>query len=124
MYGYPVEGNSNLLTDAMSRYGEVHNVRFRHWLHMSEVADGVRVVSMVRNQAIPHNLEVDGSYCKTGHIAPSGVPSGENVLDVVRLVNFTVIAAMNLLQQLPLVHVSCRLILKTTGLARLWSLIL
>ena len=39
VYGYPVEGNSNLLTEALSRYGEVHDVRFRHWLHMSEVAD-------------------------------------------------------------------------------------
>ena len=67
MYGYPVEGNSNLLTDALSRYGEVHDVRFRHWLHMSEVADGVRVVSMVRNQAIPRNLEVDGYHCKVSY---------------------------------------------------------
>ena len=33
--GGPVEGKSNLLTDALSRYGEVHNVRFRHWFHMS-----------------------------------------------------------------------------------------
>ena len=67
VYGYPVEGNSNLLTDALSRYGEVHDVRFRHWLHMSEVADGVRVVSMVRNQAIPRNLEVDGYHCKVSY---------------------------------------------------------
>ena len=51
VYGYPVEGNLNLLTDALSRYGEVHDLRFCQWLHMSEVADGVRVVSMVRNQA-------------------------------------------------------------------------
>ena len=84
MYGYPVEGNSNLLTDALIRYNEVHDVRFRHWLHMSEVAHGVRVVFMVRNQSIPRNLEVDGYHCKvlyygqakecdicekTGHIA-------------------------------------------------------
>ena len=66
VYGYPVEGNSNLLTDALSRYGEVHN-GFRHWLHMSEVADGVRVISMVRNQAIPRNLEVDGYHCKVSY---------------------------------------------------------
>ena len=39
VYGYLVEGNSNLLTDALSRYGEVNDVRSRHWLHMSEVAD-------------------------------------------------------------------------------------
>ena len=67
VYGYPVEGNSNLMTDALSRYGEVHDVRFRHWLHMSEVADGVRVVSMVRNQAIPRNLEVDVYHCKVSY---------------------------------------------------------
>ena len=34
---------------------------------MSEVADGVRVVSMVRNQAIPSNLEVDGYQCKVSY---------------------------------------------------------
>ena len=67
VYGYPVQGNSNFLTDALSRYGEVHDVRFRHWLYMSEVADGVRVVSMVRNQAIPRNLEVDGYHCKVSY---------------------------------------------------------
>ena len=67
VYGYPVEGNSNLLTDALCHYGEVHDVRFRHWLHMSEVADGVRVVSMVRNQAIPRNLEVYGYHCKVSY---------------------------------------------------------
>ena len=84
VYSYPVEGNLSFLTDALSRYGEVHNVRFRHWLHMSEVLDGVRVVSMVHNQAIPRNLVIDGYHCKfsyygqakecdicekTGHIA-------------------------------------------------------
>ena len=62
VYGYPVEGDSNLLTDALSRYGGVHDLKFRHWLHMPEVTDGVRVVSMVRNQAIPCNLEVDGYH--------------------------------------------------------------
>ena len=67
VYGYPVEGNSHLLTDGLSRYGDVHNVRFRHWLHMSEVADGIRVISMVRNQAIPRNLEVDGYHCKVSY---------------------------------------------------------
>ena len=67
VYGYPVEGNSNLLTDALRRYGEVHAVKFRHMLHMSEVADGVRVVPMVRNQAIPRNLQVDGYHCKVSY---------------------------------------------------------
>ena len=64
VYSYPVEGNLSFLTDALSRYGEVHHVRSRHWLHMSEVADGVRVVSVVRKQAIPRNLVIDGYHCK------------------------------------------------------------
>ena len=45
----------------LSRYGEVHDVRFRHWLHMSEVADRVRVVSMVRN------LVINGYHCKVSY---------------------------------------------------------
>ena len=93
-----------------------------HWLHMSEVANGVRVVSMVRNQAIPRNLEVDGYHCKvsyygqakecdicekTGHIAKDCPFRGECLRCGTA---FTVIAGMSLLQQLPLVRVSCRLI--------------
>ena len=34
---------------------------------MSEVADGVRVVSMVRSQAIPRNPEVEGYHCKVSY---------------------------------------------------------
>ena len=131
VYGYPVEGNSNLLTNALSRYGEVHDVRFRHWLHMSEVADEVRVDGvMVRNQAIPRNLEVDGYHCKAsyyGQAKECDICEKTGHIDKdcpFRLVTFTVIAAMNLLQQLPLVHVSCKLSLKTIRMARLWSLIL
>ena len=30
VYGYPVEGSLSFLTGALSRYGEVHCVRFRH----------------------------------------------------------------------------------------------
>lgn len=52
VYSYPVEANLSFLTDALSRCGEVHDVRFLHWLHMSEVAHRVRVVSMVRNLVI------------------------------------------------------------------------
>ena len=41
-----------LIVSCAGRYGEVHDVRFRHWPHMSEVADIVRAVSMVCNKAI------------------------------------------------------------------------
>ena len=93
VYSYPVEGNLSFLTDALSRYYEVHDVTSRHFPHMSEVADRVRVVSMMRNQAIPRNLVIDGYHSKvsyygqakecdmcekTGHIAKD-CPLRENV---------------------------------------------
>ena len=61
VYSYTVEGNLKFLTDALSHCGEIHDVRFLHWLHMSEIVHGVRVVSMVRNQAIPSNLVIGRS---------------------------------------------------------------
>ena len=79
VYSYPVEGNLSFFDDTLSRYGEFHDVRVHHWLRISEVADGGRVASMVRNQAMPRNLVIDGYHCKvyyygqaicekTGHI--------------------------------------------------------
>ena len=46
-------------------------MRFHHWLHMSEVADAVRVVSMVRD------LVIKGYHCKVsyyGQAKESSIP--------------------------------------------------
>ena len=60
VYNFPFEANNDLLARALNKFGEVKDVFNRCWLHLSGVADGVRAVSMVRNQAIPRNLHVEG----------------------------------------------------------------
>ena len=92
------------MTDVLSRYGEVHDVRFHHWLHMSEVADAVRVVSMVRD------LVIKGYHCKVSYYGQAK-ESSISEKTAVRPVTFTVIVAMNLLL-LPLDHLNCQFIRK------------
>ena len=57
---FAFEAKNDLLARALNKFGEVKDVFNRCWFHLSGVADGVRVVSMVRNQAIPRNLDVEG----------------------------------------------------------------
>lgn len=75
VYNYPFEANDNCLREALGFYGEVFDIRLRHWTHLDGVCDGVRAVSMIRSTAI---FEVNIAYgqvpecdiCgKTGHIA-------------------------------------------------------
>ena len=56
-----------MLARALNKFGEVKDVFNRCWLHLSGVADGVRVVSMVRNQAIPRDLDVEGFRVKVSY---------------------------------------------------------
>ena len=67
IFGFPFEGSTESLRVALSRYGEVHDIRFRHWMHMSSVADGVRTVTMVWTGPIPRNIDVDGFHCKVSY---------------------------------------------------------
>ena len=64
---FPFEANNDLLARALNKFGEVKDGFNCCWLHLSGVADGVRVVSMVRNQAIPWNLDVEGFRVKVSH---------------------------------------------------------
>ena len=64
---FPFEANNDLLARALYKFGEVKDSFNRCWLHLSGVADGVRVVYMVRNQAIPWNLDVEGFRVKVSH---------------------------------------------------------
>ena len=38
--------------------GLIDRISFRHWTHLTDVSDGVRVVRMIRHQAIPCNLSI------------------------------------------------------------------
>ena len=67
MYNFPIEADNGLLARALNKFGEVKDVYNRCWLHLSGVADGVRVVSLVRNQTIPRNLDVEGFQIKISY---------------------------------------------------------
>ena len=62
VYNYPYEGDEPYLRTVLSEFGDVQDVRFRHWLEIPGVADGVRVVSMIRKKAIPRHLTIDGFF--------------------------------------------------------------
>ena len=67
VYNFPFEANNDLLACALNKFAEVKDVFNRRWLHLSGVADGVRVVSMVRNQELPRNLDVEGFRVKVSY---------------------------------------------------------
>lgn len=57
-----------MVRNALSFFGEVESVRFRHWTHLAEVCDGVCTVRMVRTGTIPHNLIIDGFPVKVSYV--------------------------------------------------------
>ena len=67
VYNFPFEADNGLLARARNKFGEVKDVYNRCWLHLSGVADGVRLVSMVCNKAIPQNLGVEGFRVKISY---------------------------------------------------------
>ena len=52
VYNFLIEADNGLLVRALNKFGEVKDVYNRCWLHLCGVADRVRVVSLVSNQAI------------------------------------------------------------------------
>lgn len=58
VYNYPVEGNEESIRRKLAVYGTVESIAFRHWPHLPNVSDGVRVVRMVRREAIPRHLSI------------------------------------------------------------------
>ena len=58
LYNYPVEGPDDFIRKAMRQYGEVEDIKFRHWPHMPNVGDGVRVIRMIRTKPIPRHMHI------------------------------------------------------------------
>ena len=67
VYNYPVEGSEESIRRVLGAYGVIERVSFRHWVHLTDVSDGVRVVRMVRRQAIPRNLSIDEANVKIAY---------------------------------------------------------
>ena len=67
VYNYPVEGDEDSIRRALSVYGTVENVGFRHWPHFQQISDGVRVVRMTRRLPIPRLIEIGGFKVKVSY---------------------------------------------------------
>ena len=58
IYNYPVEGSEESIRRVLGAYGVIERISFRHWTHLTDVSDGVRVVRMTRRLAIPRHLSI------------------------------------------------------------------
>ena len=67
IYNYPVEGNEEPIRRKLAVYGTVESIAFRHWPHLPSVSDGVRVVRMVRREAIPRHLTIGDFQVKISY---------------------------------------------------------
>ena len=67
VYNFPFEIPHAVVREALSPFGEVESVHFRHWTHAREICDGVRTVRMVRSRAISRNLVIDGFPVKISY---------------------------------------------------------
>ena len=67
VYNFPYEIPHAVVREALSSFGEVESVHFRHWTHAQEICDGVRTVRMVRSRAISRNLVIDGFPVKISY---------------------------------------------------------
>lgn len=58
VYNYPIEGHEDPIRRALGVYGVIEEVKFRHWAYMPIVGDGVRIVRMVRHEAIARHMSI------------------------------------------------------------------
>ena len=68
IYNLPFEIEHATVKTALSFFGEIEYVHFRHWTHLVDVCDGVRTVRMVRTRAIPRNVIIDGFPVKVSYV--------------------------------------------------------
>ena len=71
IHNYPFEASSDSLSLVLRRFGDVKDISHRRWLHMKDIFDGVRVVTMIRDKPIPRNLDVDGFHVKVSYYGQS-----------------------------------------------------
>ena len=67
IHNYPFEASLDSLSLVLKRFGDVKDISHRRWLHMKNIFDGVRVVTMIGDKRIPRNLDVDGFHIKVSY---------------------------------------------------------
>lgn len=73
VYNYPVEGPEDPIRRALGAYGVIEEVKFRHWTHMPTVGDAVRIVRMVRREAIPRHMTIGEVRVKIAYVGQQQV---------------------------------------------------
>ena len=68
IYNFPYEIEHDVVKTALSYFGDVEYIRFRHWTRLVDACDDVRTVRMVRTQAIPRNSIIDGFPVKVWYV--------------------------------------------------------
>ena len=58
LYIYPADGPEDPIRRALGVYGVIEEVKFRHWPHMLTVGDRLRIVRMVRQEAISQHMSI------------------------------------------------------------------
>ena len=61
---YPFEGENEKVSQALSPFGTVQEVRHQHWANVEGVATGTRLVKTIRKGHIPRFVYIDGFKCK------------------------------------------------------------
>ena len=73
IYNYAVEGPEDPIRRALGAYGVIEEVKFRHWVHMPTVGDGVRIVRMVRREAILRHMSIGEVRVKIAYVGQQQV---------------------------------------------------
>lgn len=58
VYNYPVEGAKDPIRRALRVCGIIEDIKFCHWTHLPSVGDEVRIVRMVRRDAIVYHTSI------------------------------------------------------------------
>ena len=54
IHNYPFEASSDSLSLVLKRFGDVKDISHLRWLHMKDIFDGVRVVTMLSSLCDKH----------------------------------------------------------------------
>ena len=71
IHNYPFEASLDSLSLVLKRFCDVKDISHRRWLHMKDIFDRVRVVTMIRDKPILRKLEVDGFHVKVSYYGQS-----------------------------------------------------
>ena len=68
IYHFPYEEDDSRLKTFLSPFGKILNIRYQHFPGMPEVSTGTRIVRMVRDKAIPRNLNIGNIRVKCWYV--------------------------------------------------------